>query len=851
MRTVENKALMRIYRKDLTQPEKRELNEAVGHFQKAIELKPELADSYYNMGNAYKDKKQFDDAIACYQKALQRNHQIIEAHNNLGVAYQEKGQLDEAIVSYHNAIQMKGDYAEAYFNLGNAFHKNKQYDQAIKSYHSALMINPTFSEAYNNLGLVLKEQGSLKEAICNFRKALQITPNFAMAFYNLGTILYMQKELAEAITYFEKALQFDPDIAPAYYNLGCILQEKGKVSEATFYYQKAIEHNLNFADPYYGLGTVYYAQGYLNKAICSFEKAVQINPAFTNAYMSIGTVFREKGQFDKAISYYQKAIEIDPLSAESYNNLGAVFQEKQKIDLAIEYYRKALQIDSNFHNAYINLGMALHTSGNQEEALTVLDEAIRLNPGSLKAQWAKCMVQIPLLYADEANIQISRQCYYNELITIKNIISHSIAKDVEGVSEAVGSRQPFYLTCQGLNDRELQKIYGDMVCNIMASRYPHFDRRPFMPPYSSDKPFRIGIISRFFYWHSVWKIPMRGWLENMNKERFHLYGYYTGRKKDHVTETARKQCYRFVEDIYSFEELCRIVQDDNLHALIYPEIGMDPMTLRLASLRLAPVQCASLGHPDTTGLPTMDYYLSSELMEPIDGDEHYTERLIRLPNLGFSYIPFDVPFIEPNHETFGLRSGSVVYLCSHALFTHLPQYDFIYPHIARENPDCQFVFISDFRYLVTEQFHERLRRTFSQYNLNADDYIVILPRLSQEKYHALNCVADVFLDTIGWSANNSTFEAIACNLPIVTLPGNLMRQRHCAGILNMMGMKETIASSINEYIELAVRLAKDSDWRQQIATEIAEKKNCIYRDRACITALEDFFEKAVKEKLGL
>ena len=58
---------------------------------------------------------------------------------------------------------------------------------------------------------------------------------------------------------------------------------------------------------------------------------------------------------------------------------------------------------------------------------------------------------------------------------------------------------------------------------------------------------------------------------------------------------------------------------------------MDELSLQLAAQRLAPVQCNSLGHPETSGLPTIDYFLSSDLMEPLDAARHYTERLVRLP----------------------------------------------------------------------------------------------------------------------------------------------------------------------------------------------------------------------------
>jgi protein O-GlcNAc transferase len=274
------------------------------------------------------------------------------------------------------------------------------------------------------------------------------------------------------------------------------------------------------------------------------------------------------------------------------------------------------------------------------------------------------------------------------------------------------------------------------------------------------------------------------------------------------------------------------------------------MTLRLASLRLAPVQCSSLGHPETTGLPTIDYYLSSDLMEPQDGDEHYTEQLIRLPNLGFSYTPPTVPYQEVSRERLGLRKTSILYLCSHALFTYLPRYDDVFPRIAGQAGDCQFLFIAhqDEKSPVTVKFHDRLKAAFQRFNMLDKPYVVFLPSLSPARYHAVNTISDIFLDSIGWSANNSTFEAIACNLPVITMPGSLMRQRHCAGILTMMGVTDTVASSHDEYVDMAVRLGKDTALRGQISQKIAVQKHRLYNDKACIRGLEDFLENAIRER---
>ncbi len=660
--------------------------------------------------------------------------------------------------------------------------------------------------------------------------------------YNSGNFIEAEKICRQIIN-------THPQNTDALHFLGLINFQLRNYNEAIEYIKKALSINPHFADAHNNLGAIYYNLGKLDKAFEHYQKAVELNPYLADVYNNIGVVLQNIGQFHESISCFQRTIELNPNHAQAYNNLGNSLREIGELEKALECFNYAISIKPDYILAHYNKGNVLGYLGRTDEAIVAYGEALRIDPNFFTARWAKCFSQLPFIYPDEASIYVCRKRYEDELLRLRDSISLETPNEIYTASEAVGSHQPFLLACQGLNDRDLQKLYGELVCKIMGKRYPQFTEMPVMPLVSSTQPLRIGIVSAYFHYHSVWKIPLKGWLENINKERFNLYGYHTGRVKDEATEIARKNCKKFVEDIFSFEELCQIIRGDNLHVLIYPEIGMDSMTLRLASLRLAPVQCASLGHPDTSGLPTIDYYLSSELMEPVDGDEHYTEKLIRLPNLGFFYSPMKIISGDANRGMFGLNYDSIIYLCSHALFTHLPQYDEIFPRIAKEVQNPQFVFIShfDIKNFVTERFITRLKKTFSSFKIDYEKYVVFLPHLSPERYHLLNSVSDIFLDTIGWSANNSTFEAINFNLPVVTLRGKLMRQRHSAGILTMMGLTETIANSVDEYVEIAVRLGKDVKWRKQISEKIVAKKHRLYDDRKCIDGLEEFLVKAVKK----
>ena len=193
---------------------------------------------------------------------------------------------------------------------------------------------------------------------------------------------------------------------------------------------------------------------------------------------------------------------------------------------------------------------------------------------------------------------------------------------------------------------------------------------------------------------------------------------------------------------------------------------------------------------------------------------------------------------------FGMRPSACIYWCAQSLFKYLPQYDRVFPRIAREAGDCQFVFIEYPG--VTDLFQRRLERVFNQYGLRAEDHCLILPRLQPERFLAATGLADVFLDSIGWSSCNTTLETLVYDLPIVTLRGDLMRGRHSAAILDMMGMTATVCESIEEYVALAVGLARDLARRADVKRMLAAGKRTIYRDRTCIVALEQFLDRVAR-----
>ncbi|MFQ3584303.1 MAG: glycosyltransferase, partial [Cyanobacteriota bacterium] len=242
---------------------------------------------------------------------------------------------------------------------------------------------------------------------------------------------------------------------------------------------------------------------------------------------------------------------------------------------------------------------------------------------------------------------------------------------------------------------------------------------------------------------------------------------------------------------------------------------------------------------------TIDYFLSSDLMEPDNGQEHYSETLIRLPHLGTCFAKPVLPEQKRYRADFGLREDSIVYLTCQYLGKYLPRYDYLFAAIAKRVPAAQFVFLALPNRAIAEKFRQRLANVFSAYGLSLDKHCLILPQLDYEAYLDLNRCADVMLDSFGWSGGITTLEAIAMGLPVITCPGKLMRGRHTYAMLKRMGLTALIAQDLSSYEDLAIQLGSNPAFRHHMATQIQQRRDLLFEDQECVTALGHFLQQVV------
>ena len=582
-----------------------------------------------------------------------------------------------------------------------------------------------------------------------------------------------------------------------------------------------------------------------------------------DAYNNLGNVLFSIGETQQAKLVYQQGIIAEPQHLGSYINLGNLFMSQQQVDEAIAVYESALKLHTNHENLLHNLRMAQHIKdnpvtelylnfitilqqvGKESDALAVANFAEQLLPDDFAIKLEKWRI-LPIIYENTAKIDVARSRFIKELSELISQIPLDSPETITNVLKGISQNTIFYLHYQGKNDLSVQLQYGQFVHQVMAANYPEWVKPLPMPSMETDGKIRVGYISNNMRSHVVAQMLI-GWLKKHDRNKFKIYSYSINEAKD-----FRTQEFIIYSDIFrqipnNLEAVCQQIINDQLHVLVFLDIGMYAMMTQIGALRLAPVQCTTWGHPITSGLPTMDYFLSCELMEPENGEEHYSEKLLKLPNIGLYYEKPLLPETRLEREYFKLRADAVVYLSCQSLYKYLPQYDYIFAAIAQRVPSAQFAFIaSQESAAITEKFRQRLRSVFASYGLNSEDYCLILPRLNGVEYTNLNLVSDIYLDTFSWSGGNTTMYAIACNLPIVTFPGEFMRGRHSYAILKMLGVTETIAKDEAEYIEIAVRLGLNPQWRASIVNKIKQNQDRVFEDQTCVAALEEFYQSVVK-----
>jgi protein O-GlcNAc transferase len=281
-----------------------------------------------------------------------------------------------------------------------------------------------------------------------------------------------------------------------------------------------------------------------------------------------------------------------------------------------------------------------------------------------------------------------------------------------------------------------------------------------------------------------------------------------------------------------------------LDVLFYPDLGMSPLTYFLAYSRLAPLQCVSWGHPVTTGLDSMDFFISSDAIEPPGAAGHYSERLVRLPSFVLPAYERPPPVVDPKPRWhFGFGEDRHLYFCPQALFKIHPDFDQAIAQILRRDPIGDVVLIESEYPSFASVLGKRFRRHFP----DVVDRVKFIPRMTWPECLNLMAVSDVILDTFHFGGGNTSCEALAMGTPVVTLPSAFLRGRFTAACYWEMGLGEYVARDPQDYVDLAVRLAQERDYREHAVRNIVATRDVLFENMNGVREIEKFLLESARD----
>jgi hypothetical protein len=486
--------------------------------------------------------------------------------------------------------------------------------------------------------------------------------------------------------------------------------------------------------------------------------------------------------------------------------------------------------------------IGLAEAGQSVEADRAIDRALERDPGFVPARWMRLLTPSPLVHGDtecEARFHAATEAGVADYTDAELAALSPAHAELALIATPRFNRH--YL---GGPVRDWQARSARVIEALVARALPPPVAR--RPGATGTKP-RIGICSSFLRRHTITRL-FGALVEALDPDEFDLALFAPTDQVDEVTRRLGAGACWLETGERTLGEWSATIDRYELDVLVFLDVGMSSLVEALAARRHAPVQAMLWGHPVTSGLSTMDWFLTADEMERDGGEADYTERLWRLPGLGTCFeAPTTAPAPVPELEA--LPPGTVVCAIPQMAQKLRPQYDALLVELARAVPNLVFAFTPHAVAAIGAQFSARIARSLAAAGIDPERRIALCRALPHAAFLGLAARADFALDPIDWSGGNTSLELFAHDLPILTLPREAMRSRHTMAMLERMELPELVARDEPDYLARAVRLASDAGWRDALRARIGERKSRLYGDGRVVESFVDFVRRACVGRL--
>ena len=525
----------------------------------------------------------------------------------------------------------------------------------------------------------------------------------------------------------------------------------------------------------------------------------------------VEAVFREgiartqAGEFAEAERLFRHAVLRDPRHAHARLNLGTLLIYRRAYDEAVVEFRNLIAAYPRMAAAHYNLGYALDEWGRLDAALEAFTAAVSLDPNLLVAHSNRAGVLQRLGRVDEA-VALTRQLL--AVAPLDRQARENLCYTVHFQSGATGE--------EILREH---RIYDDLHARPLRWPLPqNVDRAP-------ERRLRLGYLSPHLWAHVVGRnlLPV---LEHHDRKRFEIFCYSnnTG-ADDQITARMRQLANRWL-DVQSLddEQLARQIRADEVDILVDLALFMGGHRISALARKPAPIQITHMGYPATTGLSCIDYRISDPHLDPPGGTEAFnSERIIRLPHSFWIFRPFEpapdvgeLPALRTNQITFGSLNNPVKFSGA-----ALGAWSEILQHV----PNSRLMLLVN----GDESSGSYLASVLTSRGVSRDRLEFVTKKPAREYFETYNGI-DIGLDPFPYNGHSTSLDASWMGVPVVTIEGKTSVARAGVCLCRKLGLPELIATSIDEYINIARDLASDlprlSALRMSLRARMRESPLC-------------------------
>lgn len=371
----------------LSEAEKREgaesrrlLNRAKTQVEAAIQVKPNSAGAYHNLGIVYKELGRCKEALSCFDHALALDRGFLMTWVNRAEVLVELGRIEEAVASYDHALSLQPGDIETIFRRSVLQGELRRFEESVTGFAEVLKAVPDHAHTLHYYGLGLVNLGRYEEALASFERAASGKEDDGKFWAHRGMAFHGLSRYEEALESYDKALALNPGAYDTLINRGSVLSALGRDEEAVENFDRGFAHAEGHDGAWNTRGTTLHRLGRVDEALESYRKAVEINPSHRPALMNSGLALIDLGRFEEAVGVFNESLRVEPDHVPTLHSRGLAFYLLGRHEEALADYERVLSIQADAFDTWVNKGLALAGLSKFDDAIIAANNGVRLAP---------------------------------------------------------------------------------------------------------------------------------------------------------------------------------------------------------------------------------------------------------------------------------------------------------------------------------------------------------------------------------------------------------------------------------------------------------------------------------------